>query len=150
MSDNARGAATPGKATPTRAMRMAFTSLLDRLGTGTFRRQDLQEVLYPMTKPRDRDRASALADALIRQAAKAGQVVRHGHLHWAKVQSVRRLISGREAPEQSEVVALTLSTRVPDKWVALDLETGEVWAGTPGGWKRATPERVAEAAKCLR
>lgn len=144
------GAASSGKALATSAMRREFASLLDRVGATPFRRQDLQALIFPMTRPRNMERANALADSLIREAAKAGKVVRHGHLHWAKVQSVRKLLSGREVAEQSEAGELTLTTRVPGKWVAVDLETGEVWAGTAGGWTRASRERTAEAAECLR
>ncbi len=149
MSASTTEASPQRKAAPTPAMRAAFASLLDRVGTSPFRRQDLQELIYPMTKPRNRDRANVLADGLIREAAKAGKVVRHGHLHWVKVQSVRTLRSGREVPEQPEVAELKLSTRVPDKWVAVDLETGEAWVGTTEGWARASRERTAEAVKCL-
>ena len=130
-------------------MRTAFASLLDRVGASPFRRQDLHALIYPLTKSRDRERTSVIADGLIREAAKAGKVVRHGHLHWVKVQSGRTLRSGREVPEQPEVCELKLSTRVPSKWVAVDMETGEAWVGTPGGWARATRERAAEAVKCL-
>lgn len=140
----------PAKAAPTRAMRAAFESLLDRIGSAPFRRQDLQEVLYPMTKPRSKDRANVLAEGLIRGAAKAGKLVRRGHLHWVKVQSRRKLKSGREVPEQSVVGNLTLSTSVPEKWVVVDLETGEAWTGTPTGWKRASREHMAEVVECLR
>ena len=135
--------------TPTAAMKAVFLAFLDGVGDERFRRSSISDRLYPLTKPRSRESADALADALIRDAAKAGKVVREGHLHWIKVQTARRLKSGREVPEQAEVGELTLSTRVPGKWVAIDLETGEAWSGTPAGWKRASMTVVQEARNCL-
>ena len=116
---------------------------------GPFRRQQLTALLYPLTSPRSRLRAESIAQAFIKELAKAGEIQRNGHLHWVKVSRKRTLRSGRDVPELPEMVALTLQTRCPDKWAAVDLETGEVWMGAGAGWKRATKGQEAEIGACL-
>lgn len=40
--------------------------------------------------------------------------------------------------EGREIVELTLRTKVPEKWLAVDQETGDVWQSVDGGeWARA-------------
>lgn len=57
----------------------------------------------------------------------------------------RTLKSGRSVPEQDNTVALTIETRCPAKWAALDMETGEVWmADATGRWKRASEDLMQE------
>ncbi|WP_454912937.1 hypothetical protein [Variovorax gossypii] len=133
---------------PSAVHRRALSTLFDRVGITPFRRSDLSEVLYPNTRPRSRVTADHLADAVLREAARAGAIQRHGHLHWTKTSSERRLLSGRRVAELAEVCELSLSTRCPGKWVAADLETGEIWIGTPTGWQRAPAEVTMEAAAC--
>lgn len=48
----------------------------------------------------------------------------------------RRLIDGSMAAELGGAQTLRLETRCPEKWLAVDLETGDVWRGTTSGWKR--------------
>lgn len=127
--------------------RAALQSLLDRQGQEPFRRSDLMALIFPMTNPRSRDRANDIADLLINEAAKAGTVTRHGHLHWVKVSSVRKLLSGRQVAELADNVNLTLTTKCPTKWMAVDLESGEIWTGTnDGSWTRASSDLRAEVA----
>ena len=61
----------------------------------------------------------------------------------------RTLRSGRRVKEVAEELPLTISTRCPEKWVAVDLETGEAWAGTPDGWRRVRDTQRREAASAL-
>lgn len=133
---------------PSAVHRRALSALFDRVGTTPFRRSDLSELLYPSTRPRSRETADHLADAVLRESARMGAIQRHGHLHWVKTSSERKLSSGRSVPELNEVSHLTLSTKCPGKWVAVDLETGEVWAGTAAGWQRAPADLIKEAAAC--
>lgn len=59
-------------------------------------------------------------------------------------------ISGRALKEHEPPVTLTLTTRVPSKWLAVDMETGEAWEGTPAGtWARADAKARKEAATAL-
>ena len=117
---------------------------------GPFRRSHLSEALYPTTRPRSRVTANAIADRALSHLSREGAIERSGHLHWIMVSSTRILKSGRPVAERSEVVSLPLRTRCPDKWVAVDLETGEVWRGTPGGeWQTADVETRRDVAAVL-
>jgi len=124
--------------------------LMDVVSHKPFRRSAVSKVVYPHTNPRSLSRADALADKLIQASAKAGELIRHGHLHWMRAQKGRTLGSGRKVAELADTVELKLSTHCPEKWLAVDLETGDVWAGGSKGWKRASKEQRAEAAGVLR
>lgn len=124
--------------------RRVVESVLDALD-GPFRRSALSQALYPLTVPRSRDVADRLADKLLRELADAGRIQRHGHQHWTKVAQQRKLCSGRMVPELPATVDLALTTRCPAKWLSVDLETGDVWAGTQSGWRRATGVEREEA-----
>ena len=127
--------------------RTALLHLLDSKGVTPFRRSDLMALIFPMTSPRSRDRANDIADLLIKEAAKAGTIVRQGHLHWIKTSAERKLLSGRQVAELASDVNLTLTTKCPSNWQAVDLESGEIWTGTTdGGWTRASAEARAEVA----
>lgn len=128
--------------------RRAVEAALDSLA-GPFRKSSISQVLYPLTVPRSHEVAGYIAAKLLRELAGAGRVQRHGHQHWIKVISERALRSGRQVPELPSVVDLTLTTRCPTKWLSIDLETGDAWAGTPSGWKRATEQERAEALALL-
>jgi len=129
--------------------RAKVTSFLADRGSMTFRRQDLASLLYPMTNPRSRPRADALAAAAIQEAAKKGEIRREGHLHWVRVDQTRRLKSGRAVQELDTTQQLVLDTKVPAKWAACDLETGEVWMGSQKGWVRPSAEFMSELRSLL-
>lgn len=57
----------------------------------------------------------------------------------------RVLRRGRRVQEFTSEKNLPISTHCPEKWIAVDLETGDVWAGSETGWKRASPEEHKEA-----
>jgi hypothetical protein len=137
-------------AAPTVRMRAALAQLLDEVGNARFRRQDLAAKIYPLTNPRDRKRADAVATVLMQEMAKQGKLIRDGQVHWRKVVAARTLSSGRTVAEHDPPITLQLTTRAPDKWVAVDLETGEAWLGNPGGWERAPASAVTEACDVLR
>jgi hypothetical protein len=66
------------------------------------------------------------------------KLVKDGHVHWRIVVAEERTLrSGRQVPDLPEVMKLDLSTRCPQKWASVDLETGQVWIGAHDGWKRA-------------
>jgi hypothetical protein len=132
------------------AMMQQWADLLDKQGQLQFRRSELADRLYPLTNPRSRTRADAHADAIIRRAASAGDIVRIGHVHWRAVQTTRTLRSGRKVALQEELVTLTLKTHAPRKWASVDLETGEVWIGSEAGWRRATAEAHDEVREVLK
>lgn len=141
----------PSATRPTPRMVAAFRAFLDgEASSAPFRRADVGTIVYPMTTPRDRARASALAAALIADAAKAGHLMRDGHLHWMRTApgTERRLRSGRLVLEASAPLALSLTTRCPAKWASVDLETGEVWIGSADGWRRASAEIREEVRSC--
>jgi len=39
----------------------------------------------------------------------------------------RELLSGRQVCERKQEAKLTIATKCPDKWLFVDLETGDVW-----------------------
>jgi hypothetical protein len=54
---------------------------------------------------------------------------------------VRRLLSGEEVSEYENAVDLTIHTKCPEKWLLIDLETGQEYRGSEkpnlyGKWKR--------------
>jgi len=61
----------------------------------------------------------------------------------------RVLLSGRKVPELKGLIDLSLETHCPEKWVTVDLETGDVWSGCKSGWYSATVAVRGEAAACL-
>lgn len=62
----------------------------------------------------------------------------------------RALKSGRLVPEHKDEIALKIDTRVPMKYVLVDLETGDTWEGTArGSWTRAAAQTRDEAAQLL-
>lgn len=131
------------------AHRRAAETFLDAV-EGPFRRAGLSKALYGLTAPRSGTTADRIADALMRELAKAGRIQRHGHLHWVKVSKERKLRSGRVVPERNNVAELRLTTRCPDKWLAVDLENGTVFAGGNGRWRKATPVERKEAMACIK
>ncbi len=114
---------------------------LDKRGS-PFRRADISRLLYATTNPRSLPGADELAAAVIKALAKTGRIVRHGHVHWSAPQFERTLQSGRKLPVREKPVSLPIVTKTPEKWVSIDLETGDVWVGSLAGWARAdTPSR---------
>lgn len=116
--------------------RHALDQVLGAFGETRFRRSDLMARIYLLTTPRNPDRADAISDRVLREAAAAGKIRREGHQHWVKVGQGRRLVDGSVIAELPAPQSLPLDTRCPEKWLAVDLETGEVWRGTTKGWKR--------------
>ena len=55
-----------------------------------------------------------------------------------KFMAHRRLLDGSRVNEELHVRPLTITTKVPNKWAAVDLETGQIWVPRPnGGWDAA-------------
>lgn len=116
--------------------RAALAQVLAVFGERRFRRSDLSARIYPLTTPRDRQRSDAISDLLLRESAASGVIRREGHQHWIKVGRGRKLVDGSKVAELESLQDLKLGTKCPEKWLAVDLETGEVWRGTTNGWKR--------------
>ncbi|MFW6855361.1 hypothetical protein ACODYM_29140 [Burkholderia gladioli] len=134
----------------TAAQQKAFDRFVEAQGSKPFRRHDLSEALRLAVRQRTAGNAVPVADYLITKLRAENRLVKAGHVHWALVTPAdRTLQSGRKVPALSTTVDLSLKTSCPEKWVALDLETGEVWAGSPNHWKRAPAEVRAEALSIL-
>lgn len=122
-----------------------FATFVEKQGDKPFRRQQLAEALRPHTSPRSLDTAGRLADIFIQRMRGTNQLAKAGHVHWKFiVPTERTLKSGRTVSDMPEVMKLDLSTRCPQKWAAVDLETGQVWMGSADGWKRADATIRAE------
>ena len=119
---------------------MLFT---DRVGSKPFRRQQLADFLNEQRRPRNYALAVPLAEKLIQRAIKTGVLSKAGHVHWALGRnSTRKLASGREVTELAGESTLTVHTHAPAKYVLVDLETGDVWSGSPKGWERCDLREV--------
>lgn len=127
-----------------------FDRFLEEQGDKRFRRQDIADALYPHMRPRMMGNARALADVFLRQLHAADRLVKDGHVHWKLVVATeRKLKGGRQVREHGDAKELTWTTRCPEKWVSIDLETGDVWEGSADGWKRAGSIAHKEAAAIL-
>ncbi|MEX3983864.1 hypothetical protein AB4Y45_33305 [Paraburkholderia sp. EG287A] len=129
-----------------------WLSFLEAQGGQPFRRQDFAEVVYQNIRPRKMDTAREIADFYMERARSAGEIVKAGHVHWKQLMTnQRKLLSGRTVADAPDLCELKLTTRCPSKWVAVDLETGDVYGSdiTGSGWKRATYDAAAEAATIL-
>lgn len=50
----------------------------------------------------------------------------------------RILLDGTRVKEAAHLRSISITTRVPAKWAAVDLETGQVWVqADKGGWEQA-------------
>ena len=54
---------------------------------------------------------------------------------------MRNLLNGKKVPEFEEAVDLTIHTKCPEKWMLIDMETGQKYVGSSspnlyGKWKR--------------
>lgn len=83
-----------------------------------------------------------------------GRFLTDTHLRacWRKLASAspkRALLDGRRVPELADPVLLPLHTRAPEKWLAVDWETGELWRGSAAGWLRAPLEDRAALQRLL-
>lgn len=137
----------------TDAMRKELQLLFEVFLDKPFRRSDLAARLKRFARSGSKVSPDEIADAVMKEAAKAGQVARSGHLHWVRVSiaaGARKLKSGRLVAEHKETVKLSVDTHVPTKYVVVDLETGDVWQGSPrGALVRADNESIAEAASIV-
>ena len=79
--------------------RHALVQVIEQFGEARFRRSDVSARVYPLTSPRSRERADAISERLLREAAAAGTIRREGHVHWIKVGKGRRLIDGSVVAE---------------------------------------------------
>lgn len=62
----------------------------------------------------------------------------------------RKLIDGQEVEELDQAVDLTIHTKCPEKWLLIDLETGQEYIGSPvpnlyGKWKRVKNGDIQES-----
>ncbi len=135
--------------TITERHRGALAQVIATFGERRFRRSDLSTRIFGMTSPRDAKRADAISDRLLREAAAAGGIRREGHQHWIKVGKGRILIDGSHVAELPDTKKLTLDTHCPEKWLAVDLETGEVWRGSGSSWKRHPGQHKAAVSSLL-
>lgn len=54
---------------------------------------------------------------------------------------MRKLINGSEVEDFDFAIDLTIHTKAPEKWMLIDMETGQKYVGSPiphlyGKWKR--------------
>ena len=127
--------------------RSAMSQALEHFGSKGFRRSDLAERLLGLTSPQSRQQADALAALLIKEAEAQGRIRSVGHEHWVASAHGRTLLDGAVVPELGELVQLNLETRCPQKWLAIDLETGDNWQPISKGWRHATQAHKKLAAK---
>jgi hypothetical protein len=132
----------------------AHQRVIDRFieaqGSKPFRRQDVADALYPHIRPRVMGNARVVADKAMQSLQRDRRIIKAGHVHWSLVVPTERTLKcGRVVPEHKDVQQLTLSTHCPQKWAAVDLETGDVWVGSDEGWKHASSAVAGEVAAVI-
>lgn len=109
------------------------------------RRSQVIDFLAHSVRRDQRELAIKAADQFMKEARKDEKLVKSGHVHWRFAgisDRPRKLIDGRVIAENTMTV-LEINTRLPLKWLSVDLETGDVWqASEPGQWVRATSENI--------
>ena len=80
----------------------------------------------------------------------ANEMAKAGEIYWVEAPRQRRLRDGKTVPDLSELSTLEVQTRCPEKWAAVDMETGEIWVGTPKGWSRATKVQATGVLACMK
>ncbi len=55
----------------------------------------------------------------------------------------RKLLDGSTVPELSSEVAVSVHTKCPQKWLAVDMETGGIWVRSPDEWRAAGANEMA-------
>jgi len=55
---------------------------------------------------------------------------------------MRILQNNLQVEELDEPEEITLRTKCPEKWAAVDMETGDIWVREDDDWKRATKEQT--------
>lgn len=148
--------ATSTSAARAAAAERAWLALMELVASregSKFRRQDLTEVLVGKLRKGNmserRERATSDADSALARAHGEGIIARNGRLHWVQgpawkgLQQGRKLLDGSVVPDRPDEVTLTLRTRAPEKWIAVDLETGQAWLGSSNGWTHPGSTHVA-------
>jgi hypothetical protein len=63
---------------------------------------------------------------------------------------MRKTILGRVLHENPKEVTIKIETKVPDKWLFVDLESGRTYLSNNGrGWLEPTPAHFREAKKVI-
>ncbi len=62
---------------------------------------------------------------------------------------MRKTLSGRKLKEHKKLVDRTITTHCPDKWLFVDLETGNVWSGRDARFARANLKELSELSAAL-
>jgi len=65
--------------------------------------------------------------------------------------NLRDLANGGTAEEYDEAIDLTIHTKCPEKWLLIDMETGQQYIGSPtpnlyGKWRRVNTYKWEEVA----
>lgn len=120
----------------------AAEAFLQKKGQEPFRQSDLADVLIRFWGQFSGNAARSAAK-FIKAWRTAGRIEKAGHIHWRAsnvtlldvVARTRRTKAGRILQELSSPVELKVTTLVPEKWVIVDLETGQTYQGTNQGLK---------------
>lgn len=132
--------------------RRSLASVIAQVGSDPFRRQDVVEQLRQRLRRtrHSEDHAANVATSVLREAARQGLIKKAGHVHWRRSSGKRALRDGTVVPELPDQVTITIETRVPEKWVAIDCETGDLWhASENGKWRRASQVVAARVRKLV-
>lgn len=155
--------------TATRTDDKRALEFLEKNSLEPFRLNDLAEAISgpqksasasgPVQRHRNRvmgPAASRAATRIIQGWREQGLVVKAGSMYWRGTKGmpagtdvnaqpyVRKTVGGRVMPEQKANVVLKVTTRVPQKWAMVDLETGEVYQGSADGLVRLDPDYVQD------
>lgn len=62
---------------------------------------------------------------------------------------MRRLASGREVKVLDKEIPI-ITTKCPEKWICVDLETRDTWILEDGHYRRPNPQEKKEAIKIIK
>ena len=62
---------------------------------------------------------------------------------------MRKTLSGRRLKETKKLSERTISTHCPDKWLFVDLETGDIWSGRSDKFERVKLIELGELSAAL-
>ncbi|TXH00055.1 MAG: hypothetical protein E6R08_01060 [Nevskiaceae bacterium] len=125
----------------------ALRAVIVEVGRGRFRRSNVIDMMRRLRRAGPAiDQKSALiaVDDAISAAAAAGEIARHERMFWVRATPGRVMVDGEPLRELEAEVVAEVKTKVPEKWLFVDGESGEVWQpDAKGQLKRASSAAMA-------
>lgn len=125
----------------------ALRAVIVEVGRGRFRRSNVIDMMRRLRRAGpviDQKAALIAVDEAISAAAAAGEIARHERIFWVRATPGRVTVDGEPLRELDAEVVAQVKTKVPEKWLFVDGETGQVWQpDARGQLKRASSAALA-------